>query len=142
VRLTSITLCSLLLCTHQWVQAGAACVVAKRLGDSLAVEWVAAEGVSAEDALHQAKQKLLDQGLRGKHQGLHPQAASELPQAHVVIVQTEYETRIGKRRTSYGCGFSAQSETQARKLALENLRNYSWGWRPELGYRVLQAFRY
>ncbi|MEN8178485.1 MAG: hypothetical protein ABFS39_07670 [Pseudomonadota bacterium] len=132
----------LLLCGSQWVQAGASCVVAKKLGNSLALEWVAAESESAESATHKAKQKLLEQGLHGKYQDVHPQASSDLPHAHVVIVKTEYKTRIGKNRTSYGCGFSAHSAEHARDVAVYNLRNYSWGWKPEFGYQVQEKFSY
>jgi hypothetical protein len=138
----SIAVGVLLACSGQWAQAGAACVVAKRLGDSLAVEWVAAEDRSAQSALEQAKQNLHERGLHGRYHGLHPQALSPQSHAHGVIVKTEYESRIGKRRTSYGCGFSAFSAQHARELALENLRNYSWGWRPEFGYQVMERFRY
>lgn len=132
----------LLLCGSQWLQAGASCVVAKKLGNSLALEWVAAESESEESATRKAKQKLLQLGLHKKYQDLHPQAATDLPHAHVVIVKTEYATLIGKQRTSYGCGFSAHSAEHARDVAVYNLRNYSWGWKPEFGYQVLEGFKY
>ncbi len=132
----------LLLCGSQWLQAGASCVVAKKLGNSLAIEWVAAENESGSSATHKAKQKLLTQGLHGKYQDVHPQVATDLPHAHVVIVKTEYETLRGKKRTSYGCGFSAHSVEHAKDLAIYNLRNYSWGWKPEFGYQVQEKFSY
>ena len=124
------------------LQAGASCVVAKRLGDSLAIEWVAAEIESAESATRQATRRLRQRGFQGKYQDVHPQASSELPHAHVVIVKTTYTTLIGKPRTSYGCGFSAHSVERATELALYNLRNYSWGWKPEFGYRVERQLSY
>ncbi|MEJ2622856.1 MAG: hypothetical protein P8163_22255 [Candidatus Thiodiazotropha sp.] len=49
-------------------EAGAACVVAKLLGNSLAVEWVASLEESVTSALEKAKQKLIDQGYQTKGQ--------------------------------------------------------------------------
>lgn len=132
----------LLLCGSQWLQAGASCVVAKKMGNSLAIEWVAAESESAETATRKSKQKLQQRGLQGKYRDVHPQAASDLPHAHVVIVKTEYQTLIGKQRTSYGCGISGHSTEHARDLAVYNLRNYSWGWKPEFGYQVQETLTY
>ncbi|MEJ2612169.1 MAG: hypothetical protein P8179_19385 [Candidatus Thiodiazotropha sp.] len=124
------------------VWAGGSCVIAKRLGDSLAIEWVASSKVSAETALLQAKQQLLEQGYRKKGQDVHAQASSDLTHAYLVIVKTVYTTTLGKSRTSYGCGFSARTATEAEQAALYNLRNYSWGWQPEFGYEVLKRVRY
>ena len=132
----------MLLCGCQWLQAGASCVVAKKLGNSLAIEWVAAEAESAQSATQKAKQKLIEQGLQGKYQDLHHQASTDLPHAHAVIVKTEYTTRIGRQRTSYGCGFSEHSAQHAIDLAIYNLRNYSWGWKTEYGYQVQEEFSY
>lgn len=133
-------LCALFGC--QTLYAGAACVVAKKLGDSQAIEWIAEQGESGQSAIDKARQRLKQQGFVGKYQDAHTQAVSDLPHAHVVIVTTTYETRIGKSRTSYGCGFSAHSVQHATELALYNLRNYSWGWKPELGYRIEQQLSY
>jgi hypothetical protein len=131
-----------LLCGSQQLLAGASCVVAKRLGNSLAIEWSAGEILSPESATEKAKQKLLAQGLQKKYQDLHPQATSDLPHAHMVIVKTEYQTLIGKQRTSYGCGYSRRSAAEAEQAALYDLQNYSWGWKPEFGYKLVKAFRY
>ena len=103
---------------------------------------MAAEGETAEGAIRKAEQKLLSQGHRGKYYGLHPQATTNLPHAFGVIVKTEYQTQRGKKRTSYGCGFSVHSFRHAQNLALYNLRNYSWGWKDEYGYQVQESFRY
>jgi hypothetical protein len=142
MQFTVITIGTLLLCGSQWAQAGAACVVAKRLGDSLAIEWVAAPDQGAESALRQAERKLIERGFQGKYQGLHPQASKPLSHGYGAVIKTEYETRIGRQRTSYGCGFSASSAAQARTLAIDNLRNYSWGWKPKFGYRIVEEFRF
>ena len=122
--------------------AGGSCVVAKRLGNSLAIEWVASSTESAESALRQAKQRLLDQGYRKKGQDVHAQASSDLAHAYLVIVKTVYTTTLGSERTSYGCGFSARSANAAEQAALYDLRNYSWGWKPEFGYEVVEKVRY
>ena len=133
---------ALMMTISPLLHAGAGCVVAKKLGNSLAIEWVASADLSAAGAIEMAKQKLLSQGWRGKYQDAHPQANSELSHAHGVIVKTEYRTLIGKTRTSYGCGFSAHSAREAQQLAINDLRNYSWGWKPEFGYQVVEAFRF
>jgi hypothetical protein len=110
---------------HQ-AQAGAACVVAKRLGDSLAIEWVASPQESAVTAIAKAKQKLIDQGYRSQGQDVHAQANSALPHAYMVIVKTQYKTAAGRARTSYGSGYSPRSAAEAEQAAVDDLRNYSW----------------
>lgn len=123
-------------------RAGAACVVAKRLGDSLAIEWIAGPHESAASAIDKATRKLVDQGYRSKGQDVHPQADSELPHAYMAIVKARYATLTGRSRTSYGCGYSPRSAAEAEREAVHDLRNYSWGWKPAFGYQVMQAFRY
>ncbi|PUB88571.1 MAG: hypothetical protein B6D72_13850 [gamma proteobacterium symbiont of Ctena orbiculata] len=122
--------------------AGAGCVVAKRLGDSLAIEWVAAADESVDSAVFKARQKLLDQGYRKKGQDVHVQASTGLRHAYMVIVKTRYTTLTGRERTSYGCGYSPRSAAEAQQAALHDLRNYSWGWKPEKGYEVVESLRY
>ncbi|MEW8507513.1 MAG: hypothetical protein AB2598_12485 [Candidatus Thiodiazotropha sp.] len=124
------------------VSAGAGCAVAKRLGDSLAIEWVAAADESVESAIFKAKQKLLDQGYRKKGQDVHAQASTGMRHAYMVIVKTTYTTLTGRTRTSYGCGYSPRSTREAEQAALYDLRNYSWGWKPELGHEVVESLRY
>lgn len=126
--------------TMAW--AGGSCVVAKRQGDSLAIEWQASFSDSASSAMEKAKKRLLDQGYRKKGQDVHAQASSDLPHAYLVIVKTVYTTLRGQPRTSYGCGFSPVSAGEAERAALYDLRNYSWGWKPEFGYEVIERFRY
>lgn len=130
----------LLIQTSAW--AGGSCVVAKRQGDSLAIEWEASFSESAETALLKAKQRLLDQGYRKKGQDVHAQASTDLPHAYMVIVKSAYTTLRGKPRTSYGCGFSPRSSAEAERAALYDLRNYSWGWKQEFGYEVVEKYRY
>jgi hypothetical protein len=122
--------------------AGASCAVAKRLGDSLAIEWVASPDETVDSAIHKAKQKLLEQGYRKKGQDVHVQASSGLPHGYMVIVKTRYTTMTGRTRTSYGCGYSPRSAAEAQQAALNDLRNYSWGWKPEMGYEVFKSLRY
>lgn len=124
------------------VQAGAACVVAKRLGNSLAIEWIASPEVSAVGAITGAQNRLVEQGYRTKGQDVHAQAHSELRHAFMVIVKTRYTTATGSARTSYGCGYAGKSVAEAERAAVYDLRNYSWGWKPEFGYEVMEAFRY
>jgi len=124
------------------VQAGAACVVAKRLGNSLAIEWVASPEVNASGAITKAQNRLIEQGYRTKGQDVHAQAHTELRHAFMVIVKTQYTTATGRARTSYGCGYAGKSVAEAERAAIYDLRNYSWGWKPEFGYEVVEAFRY
>jgi hypothetical protein len=131
----------ILLAANQ-VRAGAACVVAKRFGDSLAIEWVAAPQESVASALVKAERKLIDQGYRTKGQDVHAQANTELPHAYMTIVKTRYITATGRNRTSYGCGYSPRSAAEAERAAVYDLRNYSWGWKPEFGYEVMKVLRY
>lgn len=137
---TLLLFLGVLIPTSAW--AGGSCVVAKRQGDSLAIEWVASSTDSAETALAKAKQRLLDQGYRTKGQDVHAQSSTDLAHAYLVVVKTVYTTLRGKPRTSYGCGFSSRSSAEAEQAALYDLRNYSWGWKPELGYEVVEKIRY
>jgi hypothetical protein len=68
------------------VTAGAACVVAKRLGNSLAIEWGASPSESVDSAIFKAKQRLLEQGFRKRGQDVHVQASTGLRHAYMVIV--------------------------------------------------------
>lgn len=123
--------------------AGAGCVVAKELGNSLAIEWAASNRESAGSALAKAKERLHQQGFkRRKLLDLHAQASSELPHAYLIIVRTQYANWRGKQRTSYGCGFSPNTYAEAEQAALYDLRNYSWEWKPEYGYEVIEKSQY
>lgn len=123
--------------------AGAACVVAKKHGNSLAIEWVAEPAAGVQQAIDVAKQRLQQQGYgKDRYEDLFPQANSELPHAYVIIVKTVYANARGKQRTSYGCGFDAASYAEAQWAAFRDLQSYSWGWTPEKGYEVMEKFRY
>jgi hypothetical protein len=124
-------------------ESAAACVIAKKQGNSQAIEWVAQPGVSVAAAVAEAKRRLGEQGFgQGRYEGLFPQANSPLDHAHVIIVRTEYTNARGKKRVSYGCGFSEVSEHEAEWDALRDLQSYSWGWVPSKGYDVVERFRY
>jgi len=123
--------------------AGAACVVAKKMGNSLALEWVADSGLDVEAAVAQAEQKLERAGYGAdRYEDLFPQANTELPHAYVIIVKTSYLNARGRVRVSYGCGFSAESYTEAQWAALRDLQSYSWGWTPDKGFEVIERFRF
>lgn len=124
-------------------QAAAACVVAKKMGDSLALEWVADAAISAEEAVNQAKEKLRQAGHgKDRYVDLFAQANTDLPHAYTLIVKTSYKNARGKSRTSYGCGFSTVSYSDAQWAALRDLQAYSWGWTPSRGFEVLEQFRF
>ncbi|MCW8908164.1 MAG: hypothetical protein OQL28_13005 [Sedimenticola sp.] len=116
---------------------GAACVIAKKLGDSLDIAWATGAG-SVSDAISQAKQELRKRG----YPDLFPQANSDQPHGWMVIVKTGYRNARGRPRTSYGCGFNTRSATAAEQDAVDNLRSYSWGWRPDFGYQVIEKTSY
>ena len=74
---------------------------------------------------------------------LHPQALTNLPHAFVVVIQTTYTTVRAKQRTSYGCGFAADSQDSALWEAMRDLQSHSWGWKPDRdGYQIVEQFRY
>ncbi|MCP3671367.1 MAG: hypothetical protein GY814_13220 [Gammaproteobacteria bacterium] len=117
--------------------AGGVCVVAKELGNSLAIEWVAAERTTITEATKMAYNLLHNKGfIKKKMRDLHVQASTALQHGHVIIIKSRYETRIGKIRTSYGCGFSQHSSAEAKRIAVKNLRSFSWGWKPGFGYEL------
>jgi hypothetical protein len=112
---------------------GSACVVAKRLGDSQAIEWAVGRATVSQ-AIADAKRALIARGF----EHVFPQGNSPIPHGWLMVVKTEYQTYTGKMRTSYGCGFSAESPTQAEALAVNDLRTYSWGWKPAHRYKQVQ----
>ena len=118
-------------------RGGGACVVAKQQGNSLAIEWAVGESTVSQ-AIARASQALQRQG----YEYLFPQANSTLPHGWLVVIKTRYKTYTGRKRTSYGCGFSDVSEAQAEQLAARDLRSYSWGWKPKYGYEVVKRLRF
>ncbi len=117
--------------------AGGACAVAKELGNSLAVEWVAQEGETVTSAVRKAKELLQEKGFtKKKLRDLHIQASTNMRRGYMVIIKSSFKTVRGKNRTSYGCGFSPISSTDAEVIAVKNLSSYSWGWKSEFGYEL------
>ncbi len=143
VALPCMGLLVLLSLAHQPLSAAGACVMVKKMGDSLAVEWVAQPGSTVEAAVNEAEQRLRDQGYdRDRYTGLFAQANTELEHAYMVIVRSQYPNARGKPRTSYGCGFSTENSTEAEWAALRDLQSYSWGWVPSKGYEVVERLHY
>jgi hypothetical protein len=133
----------LLAFTSANLLAAAACVVAKKQGSSLAVEWTARPGVAVDTLVEEAKQRLRERGFgRERYEGLFPQANSPLEHGHLIVVRTRYPNARGRLRVSYGCGFSDVSEREAEWAALRDLQSYSWGWVPSKGYEVIDRSRY
>lgn len=143
---SATTLCAILiiaLCAPQISEAGGVCVVAKKLGNSLAIEWIASAEDTVTSATAKAEAALRQQGFtKKKLQDIHIQASTALTHAHMVILKTSYKTQIGKQRTSYGCGFSDISPANAEHIASKNLSSYSWGWKPEFGYELYARHSY
>jgi len=129
--------------TSHAATAGGACAVAKELGNSLAIEWVAEEGESVASATEKTTSMLRDKGFtKKKLQDLHVQASTALPHGYMVIIKSSFTTKIGKDRTSYGCGFNRQAPAAAEQAAIRNLRSFSWGWKPEFGYELHARHRF
>ena len=116
---------------------GSACVVAKQLGDSLAIEWAVGRPTVSK-AIADAKRALAARGF----EHVFPQGNSPITHGWLVVVKTKYQTYTGRTRTSYGCGFSPQSAIGAEELAINDLRTYSWGWKPSHGYNQVQVERF
>lgn len=122
--------------------AGGSCVVAKELGNSLDIEWVADPVLSQSQARQAATAGLLERTGRRKYVDVFPQAGTSLDHGHLMIVRTRYKAFSGKDRTSYGCGFSSLGEQAAEQAAVQDLRNFSWGWKPGFGYEVVERVRF
>ncbi|MCB1849641.1 MAG: hypothetical protein KDI83_02450 [Gammaproteobacteria bacterium] len=105
---------------------GGACVVAKKLSDSLAIEWVVGIA-SVSDAIEQATSVLQSRGF----DHLFSQASSTTERGWRVVLEAHYKTHGGKLRTSNGCGFNDASAETAEALAVSDPRSYSWGWKRE-----------
>jgi hypothetical protein len=135
------TCCVASLFIPTFVDAGGVCIIAKELGNSLAIEWIADSQESVDSAIEKATTKLREQGFsRKKLQDVHVQANTNLTHGYMVIIKTKYKTpyktTMGDTRTSYGCGFSETSSAEAEQAAVNNLRSYSWGWKGEYGYEL------
>ncbi len=141
IRKSVFVLCFMLLSIPRPAVSGGACTVAKELGNSLAIEWIADAKTTVDNAIENTKVSLQGQGYtKQKLRDVHVQASTHLTHGYMVIIKTKYKTpyktRIGHIRTSYGCGFSDKSLADAEQAAVGNLRSYSWGWKSEYGYEL------
>lgn len=119
--------------------------MAKWQGDTL--DYALAYGKRhAVDAQEAAAQTLRARGYGDygpKVDILHPQAVTDLPAAHVVVIKTTYANGRGRERTSYGCGFDAGSRVGALWAAMRDLQAHSWGWKPDRdGYVLVEQLSY
>lgn len=123
---------------------GAACVMAKWRGNTL--DYVLIYGKDHPlDAIEEGENLLRKKGFDNYVKNVDiitSQATSNYPFAYVIVVKTSYKTKLGKLRTSYGCGFSPRSYSQAQWRALKDLQSYSWGWTPKAGFEVVEQFKY
>lgn len=136
-----LAFCFIDLSTPHPADAGGVCTVAKELGNSLAIEWIADATETVDSAMEKTKTLLRNQGFsKRKLLDVHVQASTQLTHGYMVIIKTIYttpfKTKMGNIRTSYGCGFSDTSLSDAEKTAVNNLRSYSWGWKSDFGYEV------
>lgn len=124
---------------------GAACVMAKWQGNTLDYALVTGEAHPG-DAQEKARAILREKGYGDYGPGVdvtHPQGVTNLPHAFVVVIRSDYKTWRGKDRTSFGCGFSAQSYDDALWDAIRDMQRFSWGWVPDRdGYQVVEQQRY
>ncbi len=112
-------------------------MVAKKLGNSLAIEWAVGEA-SVAAAIEKATRRL----SLGGYENTFPQATSDISHGWLVVIQTQYKTYTGRIRTSYGCGLSPTSVEEATRLATEDLRSYSWGWKTQYGFQTLESLEF
>lgn len=126
-------------------QGGAACLMAKWMGNTL--DYVLVYGKRHPVlALEEAEGILRKKGY-GSYKAnvdiMHQQASSHLTHAFAVVIKSQYKTKRGKKRTSYGCGFSHASYQHALQQATDDLQSYSWGWSPERDrYEIVEQLRY
>jgi hypothetical protein len=123
---------------------GAACVVAKYHGQVLDYELVV--GVAHPDiAQEAANAALAERGFDDYHDldVRHPQAASLLDSAYVIVIRSDFLGVRERPRSAIGCGFSARSYRDAELEAVRDLQAHFWGWKPDQhGYEVLRKFTY
>lgn len=135
----------LVCCASGPAAAGAACVMAKWQGTTLDYALVA-DGRHAADVQQAAREALYAKGYDHYGAGVdvtHPQAISGLAHGYAVVLRSDFKTQRGRDRTSFGCGFSAQSFEDATWEALRDMQRFSWGWKPDRdGYQVLDQRRF
>ena len=124
---------------------GAACVMAKWQGNTLDYALVMGKDHPVE-AQEEAGRMLAAKGYDSYKKNVdvrHAQGLTNLPHAYVIVLKTTYKTYLGKDRSSYGCGFSADSHDDALWEAIRDLQRFSWGWVPDRdGYQIIQKTRY
>ena len=124
---------------------GSACVMAKYQGKTLDYALVVGKSHPVE-AQEEAEAELRAKGYADYERNLdimRAQNLSNLENAFVIVIRSEFEDIRGKPRSAMGCGFSAVSYTDAELDAVRDLQAYFWGWKPDQhGYDVVRKFRY
>ena len=124
---------------------GTACVMAKWKGSTIDYVFVFGKDHPLE-ALDEAETIMRNKGYGhySKHdlEIIHPQTTTNYPFGYVIIVKSVYKTKLGDDRTSYGCGVSPRSYSEAQQRALRDLQNYSWGWYPHYGFEIVEQFSF
>lgn len=124
---------------------GAACVMAKHQGQTLDYALVVGAGHPSE------AQDAAIRELRAKGYGdygprldlIRAQNLTDLDQAYVLVIRSEFEDLRGRPRSAMGCGFSAVSYAEAEWDAVRDLQAHFWGWKPDQhGYDVVRRLRY
>ena len=124
---------------------GAACVMAKHQGQTLDYALVVGAGHPSE------AQDAATRELRAKGYGdygprldlIRAQNLTDLDQAYVLVIRSEFEDLRGRPRSAMGCGFSAVSYAEAEWDAIRDLQAHFWGWKPDQhGYDVVRRVRY
>jgi len=71
------------------------------------------------------------------------QNLSNLDEAHVIVIRSEFQDWRGRDRSAMGCGFSVSSYRDAEREAVRDLQGHFWGWKPDQhGYQVVRKFHY
>jgi hypothetical protein len=144
MRTLPVLLVLCLLPAAAWAGA-AACVMAKHQGQTLDYAVVVGAGHPA-DAQEAAIAELRAKGYAEYGPGLdliRAQNLTNLPQAFVTVIRSEFEDQRGRPRSAMGCGFSALSQGEAEWDAVRDLQAHFWGWKPDQhGYQVVRRLRY
>jgi hypothetical protein len=124
---------------------GAACVMAKHQGQTLDYALVVGAGHPSE-AQDAAIRELRAKGYAeyGPRLDLiRAQNLTNLDQAYVLVIRSDFEDLRGRPRSAMGCGFSADSYADAEWDAIRDLQAHFWGWKPDVhGYEIVRRLRY
>ena len=145
MRFDPFVLCAALFWTPLANAGGAACVMAKYQGKTL--DYALVHGKShPSEAQEAAEAELAAKGYANYLKNLdvmRAQNLSDLDNAYVIVIRSEFEDVRGKPRSAMGCGFSAVSYKEAEFDAVRDLQAYFWGWKPDQhGYDLVQYLRY